>query len=292
MVTERERSSVVRRQLGRRLRRLRFEAHKTIEDVIYAGVASRAKIWRIEAGRASVKVGDVLAFSRLYKVDSAMTEELIRLAEASKGTGYLEDFNDETWESIGLYAEMEADAAVICDYQSELVFGLLQTEAYARVVVEEDPSFSSATINRRVAFRLRRQRAFFERETPGRLDAIVTAGALSVQVGSAAVMEEQREHLKALANRDGVSIRVLPFENGLHRAAHGPFTMLDFDDPDDPSVVYVESLIGGRYIELPEHVARFRAVFEQLRARAVPVEEYCDERIDPVGQGDCQRHDR
>jgi hypothetical protein len=255
-------------------------------------VASRAKIWRIEAGRASVKVGDVLAFSRLYKVDSAMTEELIRLAEASKGTGYLEDFNDETWESIGLYAEMEADAAVICDYQSELVFGLLQTEAYARVVVEEDPSFSSATINRRVAFRLRRQRAFFERETPGRLDAIVTAGALSVQVGSAAVMEEQREHLKALANRDGVSIRVLPFENGLHRAAHGPFTMLDFDDPDDPSIVYVESLIGGRYIELEEHVAQYRAAFEQMRARAVPVEEYCDERIDTVGQGGGQQHDR
>src|SRR5689334_5932688 len=203
MVTEKERSSVVRRQLGRRLRRLRFEAHKTIEDVIYAGVASRAKVWRIEAGRTSVKVGDILALSRFYHVDSAMTDELIRLAEASKGTGYLEDYKGTDWESIGLYAGLEADAAAVFDYQSELVHGLLQTEAYARAVVEAAPGVTSSIIDQRVAFRLRRQQVFFEREPAARIDAVVTAGALSVQVGSASVMEEQRAHLRALAGRDG-----------------------------------------------------------------------------------------
>jgi transcriptional regulator with XRE-family HTH domain len=292
MVSEKERSSVVRRQLGRRLRRFRFEARKTIEDVVFAGVASRSKIWRIEAGQGSVKVGDVLALSRFYRVEAGMTDELIRLAEASKGSGYLEDYKGTEWESIGLYAELEANACAVSDYQPELVHGLLQTEAYARAVVEVAPGVTDSIIDQRVDFRLRRQQVFFERETAARIDAVVTAGALSVQVGSASVMEEQREHLRALAGRDGVSIRVLPFENGLHSAPYGPFTMLDFDDPEDPSLVYVESLVGGRYIEVEDHVARFRAAFEQVRARGVPVEEYCDERHDPVGEGIGQRSGR
>jgi hypothetical protein len=276
MGTEQGQSSVVRRQLGRRLRRMRFEAHKTIEDVIYAGVASRAKIWRIEAGQTAVKVGDVLALSRLYKVDNAATEELIRLAEATKSTGYLEDFGTEVPESLGLYAELEADATTITDYQSEMVHGLLQTADYARAAIEVNPALSAKGIEQRVAFRLRRQRAFFDRPEPARMAALVTAGALSVQVGSASVMEEQREHLRALAGRDGVSIRVLPFEKGLHPAMRGPFTLLDFDDPEDPSLVYIENLIGSRYIEEATHVARFREAFEQMRAHGVPVEEYLE----------------
>jgi hypothetical protein len=274
MVTEQGQSSVVRRQLGRRLRRLRFEAHKTIEDVIYAGVASRAKIWRIEAGQSAVKVGDVLALSRLYQVDTAATEQLITLAEASKGTGYLEDLTAVVRESLGLYAELEADATTISDYQSEVVHGLLQTPDYVRTVIEVVPALPREVIDQRVAFRMRRQRAFFDRPQPGRIDAILTAGALNLQVGSASVMEEQREHLRMLAARDGVSIRVLPFAGGLHPAPYGPFTMLDFDDPSDPSLVYIENLIGGRYIERAEHVARFRAAFEHMRAMAVPIREY------------------
>jgi hypothetical protein len=225
MVEEQERSSVVRRQLGRRLRRMRFEAHKRIEDVIYAGVASRTKVWRIEAGRSSVKVG-VLALGRLYKVTNAETEELIRLAEAIKGTGYLEDYGEGMLEYLGLDAELEADASAICDYQSEMVHGLLQTADYARAVIQVDPSLSTDVIDQRLAFRLRRQRIFFDRSEPARMNALIPAGALSVQVGSPSVMQAQREHLCALAGRDGVSIHVLPFENGLHPAMRGPFTML------------------------------------------------------------------
>jgi transcriptional regulator with XRE-family HTH domain len=274
MVTAGGRPSVVRRQLGRRLRRLRHRAGKTAEDVTVAGVMSRTKLWRIEGGRTVVKVGDVLALTRLYGVGGAAAEELVRLAAATTGTGYLEDFRGAVRESLGLYAELEAEAAVVSDYQSEIVHGLLQTPDYVRAVVQAIPGLPKKVIDQRVAFRLRRQRAFLERPSPGRIDAIITVGALSVQVGSPAVMEAQREHLRALATRDGVSIRVLPFENGLHPAPHGPFTMLDFDDPDDPSLVYVESLVGGRYIERPDHVAEYRRAFEQVRALAVPIGEH------------------
>lgn len=45
-----EGSTVVRRQLGRRLRALREGARKTVADVVEAGIASKQTLWRIEKG--------------------------------------------------------------------------------------------------------------------------------------------------------------------------------------------------------------------------------------------------
>jgi len=54
----------------------------------------------------------------------------------------------------------------------------------------------------------------------------------------------------------------------------GPFTILDFDDADDPSVVRLESVVGVRYIERSKHVAEFRTAFEDIHAQAIPIGEY------------------
>src|SRR5947209_993640 len=51
-------STVVRRQLGRRLRSLRDTAGKTERDVEEATLASRAKLWRIESGKVPAEVAD------------------------------------------------------------------------------------------------------------------------------------------------------------------------------------------------------------------------------------------
>ena len=90
--------------------------------------------------------------------------------------------------------------------------------------------------------------------------------------------------------RGEADVRVLVPTNGVHIAMRGPFTLMDFDDPDDPPLVYLESYIGSRYVERKDHVAAFRAAFDTIRAQAVPVEEYLDERRhDPVDQGFVQR---
>jgi len=51
------------------------------------------------------------------------------------------------------------------------------------------------------------------------------------------------------------------------------FAIMDFADPDDPPLVYLESLIGSHYVERPEQVTRFRQAFGQVQAQAVPLEE-------------------
>jgi hypothetical protein len=276
MVSGQGSPSVVRRQLGRRLRDLRLQAGKTIEDVRVAGIASPTKIWRIEGGTSTVRAGDVLALTRLYRADNKAVDELLHLADATNESGYLEDLSRAVTES-SLYADLEADSAVVADFTSELVPGLLQTRDYIRGVMEDSGMLTPEVVDQRIEFRLRRQRAFFDRPRPKRLDVVLTEGALRVEVGSSAVMQAQREHLLALTSRDGVRIRILPFARGLHPAMIGPFTILDFDDPDDPSFVYLRNMIGNRYIERAEHVARFRQEFGLMWPRAVPIEDFGDD---------------
>ncbi len=57
----------------------------------------------------------------------------------------------------------------------------------------------------------------------------------------------------------------------------GPYTLLQFDDPDVPDVVYIESLDGGRFIEDAKVVQRFIANATLLSASAVPIEEWINE---------------
>lgn len=277
MSTFEGRSSVVRRQLGRRLRRLRETAGKSHEDVATAQIASRTKMWKIENGKGSVKQGDVLALARLYDADPTTTDELVALAEATRGTGYIEEFGTAVPESLGLYADLEAGARAIHHYDSELIWGMLQTDDYARAVIKANRTLSPAMVEQRVTFRMRRQHAFLDRPHPGQLDVVLTEATLNIAVGSPAVMKEQIAHLRTVDERHGVNVRVLPFANGLHVAMQGPFSVLDFDDPDDPTLVYMESPIGGRYIERPDHVAQIRSAYRDVRVQTVPMEEYRDD---------------
>jgi hypothetical protein len=75
-------------------------------------------------------------------------------------------------------------------------------------------------------------------------------------------------------NDGTASVSVLTRTNGLHSAMRGPFTIMDFADEGDPSLVYIENLVGSRYMERPDHVAEFRNAFAQMQALAVPFEEY------------------
>jgi hypothetical protein len=230
-------------------------------------------MWKIESGRSTVKPADVLALARLYGLTPAVTDELVALAEATREVGYHED-SPGVSEWAGLYGDLVDAASVLRTYTCELVPGLLQTADYARAVTITNTALDPEAVEHRVAFRMARQRAFFNRPTPGRLDAVLTAGALGLVVGSTVVMDAQLAHLHASCARAEVSVRVLPATNGVHAGMRGDFMIMDFPDVDDPPLVYLESLVGSRYVERPDQLAVFRRAFAQVRTQAVPLEEY------------------
>jgi transcriptional regulator with XRE-family HTH domain len=259
---------IVRRSLGRRLKALRAAAGKTAADVTTAGIASRAKLFKIEAGSVPVRMADVRALCWLYGADDATTDTLADLALNTASEGWWEDYGDVMPSWFALYVELESAATRLLTYGAELVPGLLQTADYHRAVFSAQLDITSDSAERQIALRIARQRAAFERDRPLQVRAVLSAAALDREVGGSAVMSTQRAHL--LASR--ADIRFLPADVGAHAAMNGPFSILEFQG--DPAIVYLETLAGGRYVEKLAIVTVYQRVFEAIAEQAEPIEEY------------------
>ena len=170
------------------------------------------------------------------------------------------------------YFGYEASAAVIRQVMLNVVPGLLQTEDYARALMEAQ-QLDQATTDKLIKSRLDRQQAL-DRTTPPTLSVIIDEAALRRQVGGPTVMKGQIEHLRSMAGRPHVSIRVLPFSLGAHAALTGPFVHLAFPVEDDPDVVFIESPLGNTlFREDRARTAPYLDRFRQLDGDAVALED-------------------
>jgi hypothetical protein len=82
-------------------------------------------------------------------------------------------------------------------------------------------------------------------------------------------MAEQLRHLIDCAEHGKTTLQVVPFSAGAHAGTTGPFIILDFPEPTDPSVVYVETLAGDLYLEERADVDRYTLAFDRLLAAAL-----------------------
>ncbi|MBB6416080.1 Scr1 family TA system antitoxin-like transcriptional regulator [Streptomyces sp. AK010] len=112
------------------------------------------------------------------------------------------------------YAEMEAKATYICTYQSQVVYGLLQTQEYARAVLGAS---QPENLEELVAARMERQR-LLRRNKPPLVWAMLDEAVLYRPVGGREVMRNQLAHLLSLRNQRRLKIQVLPLSAGNTRA--------------------------------------------------------------------------
>ncbi|MFJ5141676.1 Scr1 family TA system antitoxin-like transcriptional regulator [Streptomyces sp. NPDC088707] len=165
------------------------------------------------------------------------------------------------------YAEMEAKAAYISTYQSQLVYGLLQTPAYARAVLSVE---HSDLLDEMVAARIERQR-ILERDRPPVLWVVLDEAVLHREVGGRVVMQAQLAHLLSFACAPWVQVQVLPFEAGEHAGGMGSFTVLRFDD--NPDILYTPSYGHGHMTANPQVIRERSVGYSRLQATALSVEE-------------------
>lgn len=162
----------------------------------------------------------------------------------------------------------EQEAARIHGWTLGAVPGLLQTERYARSVVQaRRPQAGEAAIERTVTARLERQ-SILDREPPPLLWHVLHEGALRHQVGDREIMGEQLDKLTKAANLPGIVLQVLPFTAHDHAGVEGPITI--YERPSVPAVGYTECYAGGRIVEDGEEVADLLTVLAMLRAAALP----------------------
>ncbi|MFD3995383.1 Scr1 family TA system antitoxin-like transcriptional regulator [Streptomyces sp. NPDC058548] len=165
------------------------------------------------------------------------------------------------------YADMEAKATYLCSFQAQLVYGLFQTEGYARAVL--GARFES-DLDGLVAARIERQR-IVDRENPPLLWVVMSEAVLRQEVGGRKVMREQLAHLLVMQEREWVKVQILPFEVGAHGGQMGSFTLLRFDD--EPDLVYTEDFVQGHMTVDSAAFKDGSLRYDHLRAAALSVED-------------------
>ena len=261
--------TVSRIVLGTQLRRFREQAGISREAAGDAIRASHAKISRLELGRVGFKERDVVDLLDLYGVtDKQEREAVLTLMHRANTRGWWQQHTDVLPSWFEMYLRLEQVAQVVRTYQVQFVPGLLQTEEYARAVIEHGHrSRSEAEIDRRVALRLERQKMLSQPDAP-HLWAVIDEAALTRPFGPARVMRAQLDHLLEVSATPNVHVQVLPFRAGAHAAAGGSFTILRFAEPDLPDVVYLEQLTSAVYLDKRVDVEDYVMIMERITVQA------------------------
>lgn len=270
-------SSIRFRRIGRTLRELREDAGLTLSTAGRRLERSSASLSMIENGMQPIRPRDLAFILDFYGVgDGALRESLLHLAAQGRQKDWTHRYEGRI-SAAGLdYASCEADSALIRAFELYLVPGLLQTEEYARAVMDAGPPSGTRDNAELVAFRMARQ-AIVARAAPPRLVAVIGEAALRQRVGGGPVMRAQIERLIEATALDHVEIRVLPFTAGARPGLDGRFNLFDLRAPGRLTVVVVEDLTRISFRERDEEAAVFAAVFDRLRAAAL--EETCSREL-------------
>lgn len=263
-----------RRQLGRELRRLREGAGMQLERLAEQLHCSPSRLSRLETARIRISPGTVHEILDALGIDNGRRNRLVTLAREAERPGWWHPYADALTYEYATYLAMESEAVSLRSYQPLVIHGLLQTEAYAQAVVGK--RLADQTERRaKVGARMERQSTLL-RSDPLKLRLVQGEAALRRPVGGGRVMREQLARLLDMSQLPNVEVQVSPFAAGELTSMHGPFSILEFPDPADLSVVYMEHVAGEVYTESPEIMAECAAVFESLARDSLGVDESRD----------------
>ncbi|MEV6982265.1 helix-turn-helix transcriptional regulator [Sphaerisporangium sp. NPDC051017] len=275
--------TILRMRLGAELRELRERIGLSLDAVSKALAAddldiSVSKLSRLENGKGAVRLQDVRALLDLYRVtDGAQRDALLRMARDAKAaapTAWWTDYESALPSGLSTYVGMEAGAGRLLTFTLTLIEGLLQTEDYARAVIQAwAPMDPPETIERRVELRMQRQR-LLTNDPRLELVTIMDEVALRRPIGDPSAMRSQLCHVVEVCEHwPNVSVQVIPLSKGAYGPQHGMFTVIEPRNAADKPVAYVDSLGGNLYMQRPEQISRFRAMFGRLQAIALDPDE-------------------
>ncbi|WP_285690333.1 helix-turn-helix transcriptional regulator [Actinoplanes sp. NBRC 103695] len=263
-------TSTARRELGDELRRLRGERRGASVAQLLGW--SESKLSRIETARTGISEPDLDRLLSAYGAQPDIRDRLLHLARRGRDRVWWTPYRSSVPAPYDEYVALEAEAVAMSEWETQIVPGLLQTDEYARAVIEVGADIGDPeTIQRRLALRMARQPVLV-REPPPHLTVVLDEAVLHREVGGPGVLSRQLQRLYEASRRPGVELLVLPFSAGAHAALSESFMILDFAENSRGPVVHSEGLTGGFFHLKPDEVQIFREAFEDVRTRALSAE--------------------
>ena len=265
-------SPYVRRlRLGAEIRALRAGAGLTAAELGKRIGRSRADISRLENGHV-VDQADVMKILDVLGVDGERWTEVMTIAREAGERGWWESTRG-MGERQARYADLEAGAATIREYQQTFLPGLLQIPGYATARTEAPAVLESlgGTSDGVLAGRLGRQRML---RRPGAPTYEVIIDELTVRrlTVSPEVLKEQLFHLATTVNADPkISLRVLPITARIYGYAvpRCTFSLYTYPDPGDPAVVAIDTVTDDLILTEPADVSTYEQLYSRIRDAAL-----------------------
>lgn len=167
---------------------------------------------------------------------------------------------------IARLINIEQGADLIQGWHPTLVPGMLQSPDYARAaIVASAPALPPHDVTAIADARLVRIDTLGQ--SPGRRARFVIAEeVLTRPIGGPMVLADQLQHiLNTLALRPSMTLRVLPSGSSAHAALAGEFTLYT---TAGRRAVFVENLMGGTILDLPERTLVYANACDHLEERA------------------------
>ncbi|WP_240809687.1 helix-turn-helix transcriptional regulator [Actinomadura sp. WMMA1423] len=266
---------VPRMLLGKRLRELREAARLSRRKAGLAIYGSESKITRLELGRSRARTGDVARLLDRYGADHGERATLLALAEQTDAPPWWHADGDIVPRWVRDYLSAEQAAKLVRTFEARFVPGLLQTEDYARELfrpLRPGPG-AEAEIERRVEFRMRRQRVLRRRPRPLNLWVVLDEGALWRPAGSPETMRAQIRHIIELCRRPNVTIQIAPLGISGQVAGDGSLTLVRFPQQGLQDMVYLERPDNAVYPTRRAEIEHHWHMFNTLVTEAAPPEQ-------------------
>ncbi|NUS72830.1 MAG: transcriptional regulator [Corynebacteriales bacterium] len=207
---------------------------------------------------------------KLFTIYGVVGERLNALLEMTKGArsrGWLRGFRGVVPHWFEDLVLLERDASSMQEVATRVVPGILQTEDYARAVLQG--GIVGLDVDSLVQARLARAEVL-DRPLPPEYWVVLCESVLQCQIGGRDVMGLQLDHLVEQAQRPNITMQVLPNSHGAHPSMNNPFTILGFDLAPDFSVVYMDYLTGSLYRDDPDEVAQYHRAYRHIIKAALP----------------------
>jgi transcriptional regulator with XRE-family HTH domain len=237
---------------GRQVRKERLARGWTIRELAeHTGIAA-PHLSRIENGKRPPTENVATAMDAVFP----------------ERNGWFLEFYDESksWAPAGFrdWQEYEDKAVRLHAWSPGVIHGLLQTEDYARALLETSPGANAEVIESRLRSRMDRQRRVLLRDDPPEAWFAIDELSLYRCVGSPQIMAGQMGHLAEVSRLPSVTVQVLPAV--AHPAGASGFVVT-------ADAAYAEHVVGGFVYTDEETVSWLLRLFDTLRGESCRVSE-------------------
>ncbi|MFE3830141.1 helix-turn-helix domain-containing protein [Streptomyces sp. NPDC059092] len=246
---------------------------------VIAAVGRQIKLWRQGAGLRQAEFGAAIGYceNQVYKVEAGKRipkpEFLERADEVLDAGGKIAAMKQDVVEArypkrVRDLAKLEGETVELGAYSNHNLFGLLQTEEYARALFRmRRPLFKDEVIERLVAARLARQKILTPAVPVPVFSFVQEEVTLRRPLGGKMVHRRQLEHLLLMGQLRNVEIQVMPTELEDHAGMGGEIQLLKLGS--GATLGYLEAQRYRRLISDPVEVQSLEIQYGIIRAQAL-----------------------